>query len=174
MTITTEEMERLRVRLADLPGFDAGDEEWETASRRFARHCMRQLALNHGLDEPDDYELIAINDAFDDALPEREYVSTADARTRDALARWVAERVNVSIGCTIAPGFYWWDHDLSEGEEPAWILQSIEPEARGYHGWTRARVLGLDPTDDRLLPDGSRWVDAAALAAVVRHVGGQP
>lgn len=33
----------------------------------------------------------------------------------------------------------------------------------------------LDPLgDDRLLPDGSRWVDAEALRRVVLHVAGVP
>ena len=29
---------------------------------------------------------------------------------------------------------------------------------------------GLDPNDPTLLPDGSRWVDAEALARVLLHV----
>jgi hypothetical protein len=31
-------------------------------------------------------------------------------------------------------------------------------------------LAGLNPADDRLLPDGSRWVDAEALRRVVLHV----
>ncbi len=31
-------------------------------------------------------------------------------------------------------------------------------------------LAGLDPDDDRLLPDGSRWADAAALLAVAKEV----
>jgi hypothetical protein len=33
-------------------------------------------------------------------------------------------------------------------------------------------LADLAPADDTRLPDGSRWVDAAALAAVTRHVLG--
>jgi hypothetical protein len=33
-------------------------------------------------------------------------------------------------------------------------------------------LADLDPNDVRLLPDGSRWVDAEALRRVVLHVAG--
>lgn len=35
-------------------------------------------------------------------------------------------------------------------------------------------LAGLDPEDLRLLPDGSRWVDAEALRRVCLHVAGRP
>lgn len=41
-------------------------------------------------------------------------------------------------------------------------------------GWGEPRCIpalaALDPADDRRLPDGSRWVDAAALTIVAREV----
>jgi hypothetical protein len=42
----------------------------------------------------------------------------------------------------------------------------------GASGWTadEGPLSDLDASDDRLLPDGSRWVDAEALRRVVLHV----
>lgn len=39
-------------------------------------------------------------------------------------------------------------------------------------GYTCRALADLDPSDPRLLPDGSRWVDAEALRLVVLHVAG--
>jgi hypothetical protein len=36
----------------------------------------------------------------------------------------------------------------------------------------RGPLATLDPNDPRLLPDGSRWVDAEALRLVCLHVAG--
>ena len=44
----------------------------------------------------------------------------------------------------------------------------------GASGWTadEGPLSDLDASDDRRLPDGSRWVDAEALRRVVLHVAG--
>jgi len=42
----------------------------------------------------------------------------------------------------------------------------------GHPGDVVPSLSTLDPNDPRLLPDGSRWVDAAALSLVARHVAG--
>lgn len=50
-----------------------------------------------------------------------------------------------------------------------------QPSDRGegrYYPASGPALAGLDPTDDTRLPDGSRLVDALALAAVARHVLG--
>lgn len=163
--IAAEEMERLRVRLADLPGFDPVGlvVQYEGDERLL---CVGQFDGGVLLDDegPDGEQLAA--------LPEQCEVSTADARTRDALARWVAGRIGRSVG-SIAPG--WVMH------RQRWELSTDGDDTNTYFGvdWERPDVVvptlgDLDPRDPRLLPDGSRWVDAAALAAVARHVGGQP
>lgn len=42
-----------------------------------------------------------------------------------------------------------------------------------HNAWINVPSLAdLDPNDPRLLPDGSRWVDAEALRRVCRHVAG--
>ena len=58
---------------------------------------------------------------------------------------------------------------LLECVETHKFLGSDEREARGR---VRLVLNGLDPNDPRLLPDGSRWVDAEALRRVVLHVAG--
>lgn len=55
--------------------------------------------------------------------------------------------------------------DFHRGVPRSWWF--IDPYGRS--------LAGLDPDDDTRLPDGSRLVDALALAAVARHVlGGTP
>lgn len=43
---------------------------------------------------------------------------------------------------------------------------------RGMPDAAEDAIADLDPRDPRLLPDGSRWVDAEALRRVVLHVAG--
>ena len=58
---------------------------------------------------------------------------------------------------------------LLECVETHKFLGSDEREARGR---VRLVLNDLDPNDPRLLPDGSRYVDAEALRRVVLHVAG--
>ena len=152
--IAPDEIVRLRLRVAGLPGLDVvglfayflGDEEDE-------RHLitdetvveLQRVFRSHGGPWQSEEDL---------------FVSTADARTRDALARWVAERVGLWFGST-APT--WW------AAESDWWLSAH----RSDREWRKGEVpaLGdLSARDHRCLADGSRWVDAAALAEVVRHL----
>ena len=49
------------------------------------------------------------------------------------------------------------------------LIELVEVPRGGVWRFYPAGSIGtLDPSDDRRLPDGSRWVDAAALAAVLR------
>jgi hypothetical protein len=56
--------------------------------------------------------------------------------------------------------------DVTDGDPALWMC--------GASGWTASEdpLADLDPNDDRLLPDGSRRVDAEALRRVVLHVAG--
>lgn len=91
-----------------------------------------------------------------------------------------AKPEQVSLDLTDATGRahlqWWWRSARLEG--PGWWVSS--PEKGGGYG-----IIGLlnfdglapllselDPDDPRLLPDGSRLVDALALALVARHVAG--
>lgn len=57
-----------------------------------------------------------------------------------------------------------------------WVLHGDQSEsetfaASGLGSWTGVPALAdLDPTDDTRLPDGSRLVDALALAAITREL----
>jgi hypothetical protein len=68
---------------------------------------------------------------------------------------------------------------LQAGRRGAELLRLLEcAEASRFHtreeaeqrGKVRMALAGLSPSDSRLLPDGSRWVDAEALRRVVLHV----
>lgn len=102
----------------------------------------------------------------------------SDATTRDRCLRWLAGRV----GLEVAGRCPWW-----------FALQPVTSSSSRalHHGWGLAYSAGsqywsfgvgritecpalssLDSRDDTRLPDGSRLVDALALAVVVHHVGG--
>jgi hypothetical protein len=55
-------------------------------------------------------------------------------------------------------------------------LVAVERPVGGPHrlrgGYVVRSLADLHPNDPRLLPDGSRWVDAKALQLVCAHVGG--
>lgn len=104
------------------------------------------------------------------ALPPSEVsVSLADSAARDRVARWVAERVGMP--CDPVAGF--WRFVLGAwrltGSDGAIEFGAADPEAEGR--FVVHALSALDPHDDTRLPDGSRLVDALALAAVARHVG---
>jgi len=46
-------------------------------------------------------------------------------------------------------------------------------QPRRYWPWSHVALASLNPNDIRLLPDGSRWVDAEALRLVCLHVSGR-
>ena len=72
----------------------------------------------------------------------------------------------------------WWSLVNGGPSITAWTAPP-DAHARGMAGllplYESSRLLSdLDPTDPRLLPDGSRWVNAEALRRVVLHVAGVP
>lgn len=132
------------------------------------------LVLGH---DPDDGSL----DLWDGSGPwaaERRHVrlSVGDARTRDALARWVADRVAVDVIRGVTFGY--------DEMEDAWVLSGADRRGGVLFDWmdvgrpTDVIVSSLEPLEpllqedsgDPRLPDGSRRVDGLALAAVVRHL----
>ena len=91
-------------------------------------------------------------------------IDLSDAATRDRCLRWLAGRVVLEVGCG-APGWV----DSFGGW---WVLFIHDDDLYVISGDNYPAIADLDPTDDTRLPDGSRLVDALALAAVLRHVGG--
>lgn len=75
-----------------------------------------------------------------------------------------------------AHAVWWWrvtlHPDLQWRANPEWgggySLEGLRQFASD--GQYRDLLADLNPDDDRRLPDGSRWVDAVALARVCRHV----
>ncbi len=95
----------------------------------------------------------------------------SDAATRDRCLRWLAGRVELPKGCG-APTWKW--HSALR----CWLLSDGDGHCHTFaRDWLYVEhhvptLADLDPTDDTRLSDGSRLVDALALAAVLRHVGG--
>jgi len=103
-----------------------------------------------------------------------------DATGRAHAAWWLAGEPGVSWGLDCDGHRRW---ELRGGERPLRIVcrtwEGIGPEARRLRGepipdyadvFDCPALDDLNPYDPRLLPDGSRWVDAVALARVCRHV----
>jgi hypothetical protein len=114
-------------------------------------------------------------------------ITMLHASTRDRVARWVAGRVGKDVG----PSGPCWGAVANSYEGGGWALLGklghglsifMDPDRlplaalpplvpTGESVWNGVPALAaLNPNDGRRLPDGSRWVDAAALAAVARHV----
>lgn len=105
-------------------------------------------------------------------------VDLSGASTRDRVARWLAWRLGIPIGCTApewATDIEGWSMFAGESPERAGMAcWDLDGRGAGAAGGKVEGLAGLDPTADTRLPDGSRLVDAVALARVAVHVGGQP
>jgi len=93
-----------------------------------------------------------------------------DATGRTHAAWWLEGQVN-SIGSDIK-------RQHSTGGRAFWMMGGVAFHCLDDIMWRcldaiRVPALAtLDPNDPRLLPDGSRWVDAEALRLVCLHVAG--
>lgn len=106
------------------------------------------------------------------------HLDLTDATGRAHAAWWLAGEPGAAwvLSCD---GYRRWE--LHGGERPrhslsrAWQGIGADNRRMGMTSmdWQDCRGLDdLDPDDPRLLPDGSRWVDAEALRRVVLHVAG--
>jgi len=102
-----------------------------------------------------------------DAHPARSVaLDLTDATGRAHAAQWLGSQRGLSGGMAA---------DLRRSIGSGIVLSVWAP---GWSSavWTPADVpalAGLDPNDTRMLPDGSRWVDAEALRLVCLHVAGR-
>lgn len=129
--------------------------------------------------------LISVAEHHGSVLWRRVSIGLGDPATRDRVLRWLAARVGLPVGCG-APAWWRWTPDgggwaLADGTPFGvdravvypWRADAIAVTDVGEQRWvTGTGVSNLDPTDDTRLTDGSRLVDALALAAVLRQVGG--
>lgn len=111
---------------------------------------------------------------YDDVDLSELFLDLADPTGRAHAAWWVAEhhcriapRLLVAAAMTYA----------TDGHEDLrrWSLRMVLADDRAPHAYDTAwdaACADLDPADPRLLPDGSRLVDALALQRVVLHVAG--
>jgi hypothetical protein len=178
---------RLFIRLSELRGIDAlGLSAYQPADDRWAHNTSIGVVIGPPLTDPAFHgdrtgRLTARSHPDDDeaALAEwwwddRMSVSLADAVTRDRCLRWLAEREGLVVGCGAPMWESHVDHGWGVKSTDGWHLStSLWDDGAGYDApaWL-ASALQVDPRDDTRLPDGSRLVDALALAAVLRQVGG--
>jgi hypothetical protein len=170
VTLTTEESGRLRVPLAALDGFDP-------VGLRCGEDLDHEAGVcTHTTEAGEHVWLVYSDDDTWDWLPRGVvFVDLADPATADRVARWLAARVGLEVGCT-APR---WNHSgrrgtwAITGDADAALFHGSEPPRnwRGRTRWKPAEIVvpalaALDPSDDRRLPDGSRYVDRLALALV--------
>jgi hypothetical protein len=175
VTLTTEDMGRLRVPLAALPGLDPvgldlvalGQGEWAVhvldADGPWPQHDL--LVYDGRWRTTESWWLHGDGPELTTWA-----VDLADAATRDRVARQLAGRVGLEVGCT-APSF--------DRTPVGWALVGphdciiyAEPDADLDEFVEVPALADLDPADDRRLPDGSIYRDALAQAIVAVHVGG--
>lgn len=142
--LTPDDLARLRVPLSALPGLDP-------VGLRVYWSSFSSVIVG-----PQDHDgLYPVHHEHGVGCLSEGFLHLSDAATRDRCARYLAQRVEVDVGST-APN--WGPDAFHRG---LWWL--VGPD----DGWHR-EVADLEAYDDRRLPDGSWWVDAAALAAVLR------
>jgi hypothetical protein len=178
VTLTSEELARLRVSLAKLPGLNAA-----------GLFCWDRGESGCCVLEVDNHWVRFAGDDLPNVSTGSVDLDLSDSATADRVARWCAGRVGLEVGCT-APG---WRSYSARADPPLAIWLLGEPgDARVFAnqprrdppltGWAYSRAVenvvptlaDLDPTDARLLPDGARWIDRLALALVATHLGGLP
>jgi len=164
----------------------------ESALLRFPGSVPGVLRL--GTPMPDGFVVVSngvvgIDDAGQEyamvAHPDREvypqWVGDIDVELQDAtgrahLAWWLAGSLKHAH---TTPEFAVWHmggvsmQGLDRPERlSVWGLSVAQRPLWSYWPSTHNLFTILDPNDPRLLPDGSRWVDAAALSLVARHMAG--
>ncbi len=101
------------------------------------------------------------------------------AECRDRVARVLVATYRPARSACTAPDWYWCDDgDDGPQAEPEWTLNQgadllrwyVPGPARSDHEVSVPALGAVDPGDGARLPDGSRIVDALALAAVWREV----
>lgn len=137
---------RLRVPLSELPGIAPEGES-----------CL--LATSQGV----------IRCTLDQAPVSIDF---AEPATRDRAARWLLATVGGRPQCT-APPWTWSDGGTwrLHGGAMFWPRPPRGPAPIGDTWITVSELQQLDVRDGRVLPDGSRYVEALALALVCAYVG---
>ena len=100
------------------------------------------------------------------------------AECRDRVVRALVATYRPKRSACTAPDWFWSDGGYDDPSVPEWTLSQGADLLRWYapgaariiHEVSVPALGALDPGDDARLPDGSRLVDALALAAVWREV----
>ena len=162
---------RFIVPVEGMPGFNALGlivAAWTGYNR--ADPTTAERALFVGRSERFEQPLVLTRGRIE--LRERVALDFADTATRDRAARWLGARRSLVASSTAGR----WECWVHRGR--LWAL-AVETGKATYRGVTMAsfdtsnvpELAALDPHDEAKLPDGSRVVDALALATVCRSLG---
>jgi hypothetical protein len=111
--------------------------------------------------------------------PSEASLDLSRAECRDRVARAIAAIYRPARAACTAPDWYWCDDGVDASRlDPEWMLSQgvdllrwyVPGPARSSHEVSVPALGALDPGDGARLSDGSRLVDALALAAVWREV----
>ncbi len=106
-------------------------------------------------------------------------LTAADEDTADRLARYVAPSLadaNLGSGCT-APSWYYGNPrsaHIQQEDITAWWLESsdptVSPDFYDRENFPFAGIEEVDATDERRLPDGSKYIERLGLLYLARHL----
>lgn len=170
--LTPDDMARCRVRLADLPGFGPVGLWCFPSLRAPAEDC--DLCVHYDAQSRFPYRL---------RLPRGEgfvtwpdiCVSTIHASTRDRLARWAGGRLKVWPVTSFPPALpATWLRFRFDDYDKTWMLDLCFGTGEHPNHYNVPAWEGFAGGDLRILPDGVRWLEAAALAEIARHLGSRP
>jgi hypothetical protein len=167
--IPATDLLRLRVPLAALPDtFDRRGLWVERGASPFLERGLWTGIDDHEVLDPATGETWA----GDDSWAVTWAVTTADAATRDALARCVASKLNVWPVTEFPPALpaSWLRFRFDDYGDGQWMIDICFGASEHPWHYTCPAWDGFQGSDLRTLPDGARWIECAALAAVVRHV----
>lgn len=171
--LTTADLARLRVPLASLPGLDPVGlvvATWTGYHRNDPEPSGREL---FALWSPNDGAPLVVERGVGLRRRYRVEADLSDRSTRNRVAEWLAGRVGLEVGSTAPVWVGYIDGwRLLGTEHTQGNLRLFTWDTGGTRTATVPALADLHPVDDRRLPDGSRFVDAWALALVAVHVGG--
>lgn len=166
MGITESELLALRVSLALLPIDPTGLDVFVS---RGSLHTICVLS-----DEPAHPDLwlfcaepMAAPRRFRRDLGE---VDLADTSTADRVARWAAKQVEIPSSCGVI-----WHPGYDHSGDPGWILygRGGDDSLEYFVDLGQEVFADIESDDERVLPDGSRYVDRLALARWVVTLAGR-
>jgi hypothetical protein len=165
-------LEHLRLPLVETPGVDPTGLrillrgwEWYGTPLALSRWTTTVFIYN----APATFPAVMRVEHGAEISPDDILLDLTDAATRDRLVRWLAACLGHTTGCT-AP--HWGRHRDTWALDRTLFRREDRFDDDPRDPYVPA-LWAIDITDDRRLPDGSRYVDALALVVAIRFVMSQ-